>query len=103
MKTGGSVEEFKEFKNEATIVMGDGKFPVHKWEFNVQSLESQNMPNPGKILRLTWHKRDDVIEIQVPERKNEQRVTKKVKTPEQLKDFVHRNPGSLSATRRLQD
>mgnify|MGYP002803922442 FL=1 len=57
--------------------MEDGKFPVHKWESNVQSLESQNMPNPGKILGLTWHKRDDVIEIQVPERKNEQRVTKK--------------------------
>ena len=29
---------------------GHGKFPVHKWESNMLSIESANMPNPGKIL-----------------------------------------------------
>ncbi len=69
MKTGDSVEELDEFKYEATTIMEEGKFLVHKWESNIQSLESMEMPNPGKILGLTWHKRDDVMEIQVPERK----------------------------------
>jgi hypothetical protein len=49
--------------------MEEGRFPVHKWESNVLSLESADMPNPGKILGLTWHKQDDVLEIQVPEKK----------------------------------
>ena len=69
MKTGDSVEELDEFKYEATTIMEEGKFLVHKWESNIQSLESMEMPNPGKILGLTWHKRDDAMEIQVPERK----------------------------------
>ncbi|CAB3987087.1 Hypothetical predicted protein [Paramuricea clavata] len=72
MKTGDSVEELKEFKHEATTIMEEGKFPVHKWESNVHSLESADMPDPGKILGLTWHKQDDVLEIQVPERDNGQ-------------------------------
>jgi hypothetical protein len=67
MKTGDSVEELKEFKHEATTIMEEGRFPVHKWESNVHSLESADMPNPGKILGLTLHKQDDVLEIQVPE------------------------------------
>ncbi len=80
MKTGESVEELDEFKCEATTIMEEGKFPVHKWESNIQSLESTEMPNPGKILGLTWHKRDDVLEIQVPERNNRvngRQITKK--------------------------
>ncbi|CAB3988423.1 Hypothetical predicted protein [Paramuricea clavata] len=77
MKTGDSVEELKEFKHEATTIMEEGKFPVHKWESNVHSLESADMPDPGKILGLTWHKQDDVLEIQVPERDNGQRIAKK--------------------------
>ncbi len=32
MKTGDSVEELDEFKCEATTIMEEGKFPVHKWE-----------------------------------------------------------------------
>ncbi len=80
MKTGDYVEELDEFKYEATTIMEEGKFPVHKWESNIQSLESTEMPNPRKILGLTWHKRDDVLEIQVPERNNTvngRQITKK--------------------------
>ena len=77
MKTRDDVDELSKFKHEATEIMEDGKFPVHKWESNVQSLQSENMPNPGKILGLTWHKQDDVLEILVPEPDSEQRITKK--------------------------
>ena len=65
------------FQKEATSIMEKGKFPVHKCVSNVQPLESQNMPDPGTILCLTWHKRDDVIESQLPETKTKQPVTKK--------------------------
>ena len=77
MKIGDDVDELSKFKHEATEIMEDGKFPVHKWESNVQSLESENMLNPGKILGLTWYKQDDVLEIQGPEPDSEQRITKK--------------------------
>ena len=50
MKTGESVEELEKFKNEAKVIMDDGKFPVHQLESNIQSLESPEMPNPGKML-----------------------------------------------------
>ena len=77
MKTEDGVDELSKFKHEATEIMEDGKFPVHKWESNVQSLESENMPNPGKILGLTWHKQDDVLEVHVHEPDSEQQITKK--------------------------
>jgi hypothetical protein len=53
MKTGDSVEELKKFKHEATIIIEEGRFPVHKWESNFHSLESADMPNPRKMLGLT--------------------------------------------------
>ena len=77
MKTGDGFDELSKFKHEATEIMEDGKFPVHKWESNVQSLESDDMPNPGKILGLTWHKQNDDLEVQVLELDSEQRITKK--------------------------
>ena len=32
MKTGDDVDELSKFNHEATEIMEDGKFPVHKWE-----------------------------------------------------------------------
>ena len=63
MKTGDGVEVLSKFKHEATEIMEDGKFPVHQQESNVQSLESDDMPNPGKILGLTWNKQNDDLEV----------------------------------------
>ena len=77
MKTGDSVQELEEFKHEAKAILDEAKFPVHKWESNVQSLESDDMPNPGKILGLTWHKHDDELEIQIPQRDTTKPTTKK--------------------------
>jgi hypothetical protein len=40
-----------------TAIMEEGKFLVHKWDRVKCSvpIESADMPNPGKILGLTWH------------------------------------------------
>ena len=62
MKTGNGVEELKKFKQEATEIFEDGRFPVHKWESNIPALDDED--NPSKLLGLAWDKREDVLEIQ---------------------------------------
>ena len=77
MKTAADVEELKRFKREATTVMESAKFPVHKWESNVQELDTE--ANPSKILGYMWDKREDVIEINTEINSNisESQVTKR--------------------------
>ena len=77
MKTGYDEDELETFKHEATSILENGKFPVHKWESNVPTVESDSIPNPGKILGLTWDKHEDILEIQMPKRSEEEPVTKK--------------------------
>ena len=50
MQTGGDQEQLVQFREESTAILESTKFPVHKWESNVKSLESENMPNPSKSL-----------------------------------------------------
>ena len=38
MVTGTKVDDLRKFKSEATEVLENGKFPVHKWESNVLAL-----------------------------------------------------------------
>ncbi|KAL9958493.1 hypothetical protein ACROYT_G035513 [Oculina patagonica] len=56
MQTGGDNEKLVQFKEESTVTLESAKFPVHKWESNVKSLESESMPNPSKILARTYMK-----------------------------------------------
>ena len=67
MVTGTKVDDLRKFKSEATEILENGKFPVHKWESNVLALESGNMPNPGKIFGHAWDKVRDTLEVQVRE------------------------------------
>ena len=62
MQTGGDHGKLVQFKEESTVVLKSAKIPVHKWESNVKSLESESMPNPSKILGHTWNKDDDTLE-----------------------------------------
>jgi len=78
MKTGHDVESLQKFKEEATEILGDAKFPVHKWESNVIALGSENMPNPGKILGHSWDKREDTLVIQVQKSHQETPLTKRI-------------------------
>ena len=50
-----------QFKEESTVILKSAKFPVHRWESNVKSLESESVPNPSKILGHTWNKDDDTL------------------------------------------
>ena len=40
MQMGGDQEQLVKFKKESTEILEDAKFPFHKWESNVGSLES---------------------------------------------------------------
>ena len=75
MKTGSDIIELEEFKREATEILEDAKFPVHKWESNVKELDHE--PNPTKILGHKWDKREDTIEIAANPAKEENPVTKR--------------------------
>ena len=48
MKTGSDIVDLEDFKREATEILEDAKFPVHKWESNVEELDNES--NPSKIL-----------------------------------------------------
>ena len=75
MKTGQEEQELKKFKIEATSILESARFPVLKWESDVETLESEDSTNPSKILGKTWDKRDDTLEVQVPEPSDNQLLT----------------------------
>ena len=77
MKTASNVEELGIFKLEATHILRQGKFPVQYWESSVTELESQNMPNPSKILGHIWDKIDDTLEIKISKTSEDKPVTKR--------------------------
>ena len=77
MKTANDVGSLGNFKEEASQILANAKFPVHKWESNFIELESENMPNPGKILGHNWDKREDTLVIQVPKSLKETPLTKR--------------------------
>ena len=57
--------------------MEDAKFPLHKWESNVEKLDGEGMPNPSKILGHNWDKQEDTLEVVVPEFPKSKLETKK--------------------------
>ena len=67
MGVGEDVEGLERFKVEATCILEDAKFPLHKWASNVLELNGEDMPNPSKILGHCWDKHDDTLEVVVPE------------------------------------
>ena len=80
MKTGCDVRELSRFKEQAIEILESAKFPVHKWESDIQELDEE--PYPNKILGLMWHKRKDTLEIQ--EKKNENKSVTKLSILSQL-------------------
>ena len=77
MTTGSDHAELVKFTQEATKILESGMFPLHKWESNIEELESEGMPNPSKILGLKWDKREDELLIEMPAYSEEAPVTKK--------------------------
>ena len=68
MKTGSDIRELSRFREEVTEILESTKFPVQKWESNIQQWDKE--PNPSKILCLMWDKREDTLEIQVKMKEN---------------------------------
>ena len=77
MKTGERLEGMERFKSEATQVLEEARFPVHKWQSNLRELESGGMTNPSKILGLSWDKQNDRLELTMRRFTEEELVTKK--------------------------
>ena len=75
MKTGSDIADLEDFKREATEILENAKFPVHKWESNVEELDNES--NPSKILGHKWNKREDTLEIRAEPTKEETPVTKR--------------------------
>ena len=71
------VESLEKFEIEAITILEDAKFPLYKWESNVEGLDGKEMPNPSKILGHVWDKQEDILEIAVPEFRTSKPVTKK--------------------------
>ena len=56
MHSGDDPDDLIKFKEESSKILESGKFHVHKWESNIESLESSEMPNPTKFLGHLWNK-----------------------------------------------
>lgn len=65
------------FKSEATQILEEARFPVHKWESNLGRLESGGMTSPSKIPGLSWDKQNDTLELIMRRFTEEEPVTKK--------------------------
>ena len=77
MQMEGDQEQLVNFKKESTEILENARFSVHKWQSNVGSLESENMPIPSKILGHTWNKEDDTLEVPAKPFAEDQPVTKR--------------------------
>ena len=80
---GDSVEELTRFKDQATEIMKEGGFTLHKWHSNVASMEStvvekgreeedgvkqqtnsdEKLRNTSKILGIKWDKEEDLLQM----------------------------------------
>ena len=74
---GDDVASLAKFKEEASDILESGKFPVHKWESNVEWLESNDMENPTKLLGHVWDKREESLEVIVPNYPEHEPITKR--------------------------
>ena len=59
------IESLEKYKEQSCDILESSKFPVHKWESNVKSLESDEVPNPTSFLGHLRDKQVDTPEITV--------------------------------------
>ena len=56
MKTGNDLLELEKFKQEATEILEGVMFPLHNWESNVETLESEECQTPRRFWVYRWIK-----------------------------------------------
>ena len=106
MKTREEEQELKKFKREATSILESAIFPIHKWESDVETLESEDSTNPSKIFGIAWDKRDDTLEVQVPEPPDNQLLLRNAEPPctylrPAKDDFTYNREGEADLQRRM--
>ena len=86
MQGGNNVEEARQCKSEATDILGDATFSLHKWASNVSELDGDGeqkdergeqtapkqelgvKPTETKILGTQWDKENDTLTVQMGSR-----------------------------------
>ena len=56
-------EETKNFKSKATEIMSKRKFPLGKWESNIEALNDDKERAETKLLGVGWNKKDDSFAV----------------------------------------
>jgi len=61
---GDKIDDVKQFKKEATLIMKEGGFKLYKWHSNVRDAEDCDDYKPTtKILGITWNKPQDTLAV----------------------------------------
>jgi hypothetical protein len=61
---GDEIDDVKQFKKEATLIMKEGGFKLYKWHSNVRDAEDCEDYKPTtKILGITWNKPQDTLAV----------------------------------------
>jgi len=58
-------EEPKNVKSKATEIMSKGKFPLGKWESNIEALNNDKERAKTKLLDVGWNKKDDTFAVEI--------------------------------------
>ena len=58
-------EEAQRFKTEATKIMDKGKFPLAKWESNIERLNDDQERVETKLLGVSWNKKDNTFAVEL--------------------------------------
>ena len=58
-------EEAKKFKGKTTEIMSKGKFPLGKWESNIEVLNDDKERVKAKVLGVGWNKKDDTFAVEI--------------------------------------
>ena len=69
-------EDAEKFKVEATNIMSKGKFPLGKWESNLEHLNDDKERVKTKLLGIGWNKNEDIYAVEL-ELKEHFAVTKR--------------------------
>ena len=57
--------EAKKFKGKATEIMSKGKFPLGKWESNIEVLNDDKERVKAEVLGVGWNKKDDTLAVEI--------------------------------------
>ena len=60
---GDNTKDVHNFREEASQLLQNGGFELHKWHSNVPECDSENGDPQTKVLGITWHKQNDTLSV----------------------------------------